>query len=448
MATPFLLEDAEGFPFGRFVAFVVSNNSCVEFFTSLPSVEYESTETSVSYSTVTSAISKATFPSQSKDTAIPFSPDEKCWGHHVQLLEDWGPAVPRSSLEYSQPEKTNAPDRTEASIPAFAFSSPSSSDTSGWGSPLEAMDEDLDSSMLFLVVPSVDVVDPPVETSQSKNALTSKAPNAGAHSIATQGLQPLLPFNAATRLDTPLTRAKVLHPHSRNHSEPVLSVAALTQKNFDYRPSMRTRPLPTGRIPFQQPLIGEAVDQDSFESAIPAGATVSIPVKDDTFPPLRSGPISDWSAPASLWYNGHQSQDLQAEQTANEATLSHRVEFGTSKRDPNLPDHSVYLEQIDPKSKSATIPREKIRTSNDENSGSGAALANPQKSFSRLASSGMSSAVRRGSVDGLVSLDSQATSRWDPDGIATSAATPVASNRYAQHLGFLQTLVQEAKLSK
>lgn len=414
----------------------------------LPSVEYESVDTSISYSTITTAISKAACPVQSKETALPLSQDEKCWGHHVQLLEDWGPAVPRASVEHAQQKQAHAPDRTVANIPAFAFSSPSSSDTSGWESPLEAMEVDLDSSLHFLVESSADAIDPeisPIELSQSKNVLTSTALNTGANSIATQRLQPLPPFNAATRLDTPLTRSKVLHTHSRNHSEPVLSVAAMTQMNFAYRPSTRTRPLPTGRIPrasMQSPLIYEAADRET-ESSVPPGAAFNILDKDDSVPSLGSEPITDWCAPPTFWYNGHQSQSSQAEQIAKESTLNPRVEFGF-KYDPNLTEKSAYLEQIDHRSLSVSIPHDKKRTNNVDNCGSGTAMANPKKSVSRSASNGMSFTARSSSVGGLVSLDSQETSNWDPDDIATAAATPVASNRYAQHLGFLQTLVQDA----
>lgn len=402
----------------------------------LPLVEYESTEATVSHCSISTAISKATIPSQSKDTALLFSSDEKCWGHHVQLEEDWGPAVPRTIADFSPEKLPHALDRLLPSEPALAFSSPSSSDTSGLESPSDATEEELDSSVLFHNGPSSDISDLeilPTESSQAKNS--------GKHLIATNGLQPLFPFNASTRIDTPLIRAKVLNTHSRHQSESAISVAAL--KKFDYRPPAKSYQLPSRQVPRETVdpvLTRKAVDNRAHNYDVPLGATATNPVKETCFPSLLPGHASGWS-------NRQQYQESHVEQDAEEATLNHRFDRAPGHCDANPPDHKVYLEKSDSRSLRALTPRDKIRTSLVEKSGRDVPMARPEKSFSRFVSTGVSSTASRGSVDGLVSLDSQAVSHWDPDNIATTAATPVASNRYAQHLGFLQTLVKEAKLS-
>jgi hypothetical protein len=418
-------------------------------FPPLPSVEYGTSLKSESTSP-----SKTPFPAQSKDKVLQFSPDEKSRGHQLQHLHDWSPATsPKRYSGLAQPREDvshllqPSPGAIQPFLPKGKdreFPSQSSRDAPGRKSPPEGRDWEFAVRKSSLR---------PSSQPRAYYPEFTQTPKTGDHHVpALQVLPFWSPIKVSTAQGAPPKCIKVVSAIERQQPQPVLNVSPVDQKGKNYwSPELdrdwspeRPRPLSPERSPrdppespAKRPLLEDwSPNMDWATSAQTALTTLS---KTNT----------DWMTPSNPWFDDipsqDPSQDSWAPQVIRKACSNCHVEIDPRELDPNQHDHTKGIEEIDPYRGLSIVPSRKIRAKPAKKTITGGRTERAGRLFSACTRPVVSpeDISLEGSLEGLVSLDSLVASYWGPEKRGTGPATPLTSNRYAEHLDFLQTRVTD-----
>lgn len=129
-----------------------------------------------------------------------------------------------------------------------------------------------------------------------------------------------------------------------------------------------------------------------------------------------------------------------------------RVDIERGEMDPNWHNRLVYVEEINPYHVHGALPIQYLSSNSVDGSKGGLLTGRNLFSFPAKPIVSSEATGSADSVEGLVSVDSLATSCSDSHDHSTIAAVRVMSYRYMQHLNFLHTIVaqegNEAKLLK